>query len=206
MVCFVLSSLTLFRSLQDLVLLAHLGELRDYASRPASAARELPSGLDPEVERRALEAQVSALEPMREPRALILVGLAGACFLCIGAAGHLLRRAGMLPREGMRQLLGRAALAAAFLRTVDGAQLAVVWRRMGTVGAELMDRMPGFADLKDPALAEQVRTAMPAFFSAAAVVHTALVAGLFLLLAQYFRSERVRALVAAQEPQLGRDA
>lgn len=202
---FVLSSLTLFRSLQDLVLLTHLEDVREWLDSPA-ASRPSSFSTDPELERRAMAAQLDALEPMKGPRAFALVGLAGACFLCIGAAGHLLRRAGPLPREGMRQLLGRAALVAAFLRTLDGAQLTVVWRRMGGVGAQLLDRVPAVAQLKDPALVQQLQDSLPSFFAAAAIVHTVLVAGSFLALAQYFRSERVRALVAAQEPQLGRDA
>ena len=203
LICFVLASLTLFRSLQDLVLLTHLEDVRAWLDTPA-ASRPAAFSTDPELERRAMEAQLSALEPMRGPRALTLVALAGACFLCIGAAGHLLRRAGPLPREGMRQLLGRAALVAAFLRTVDGAQLTVVWQRMGQVGAELVDRVPAVAQLKDPALVQQLQDSLPSFFAAAAIVHTVLVAGGFLALAQYFRSERVRAAVAAQEPQLDR--
>ena len=203
LICFVLASLTLFRSLQDLVLLTHLEDVRAWLDTPA-AGRPAAFSTDPELERRAMEAQLSALEPMRGPRALTLVALAGACFLCIGAAGHLLRRAGPLPREGMRQLLGRAALVAAFLRTVDGAQLTVVWQRMGQVGAELVDRVPAVAQLEDPALIQQLQTSLPSFFAAAAIVHTVLVAGGFLALAQYFRSERVRAAVAAQEPQLDR--
>jgi hypothetical protein len=133
------------------------------------------------------------------------MGLAGACFLCIGAAGHLMRRASALPREGMRQLLGRAALVAAVLRTVEGAQTAVVWRQVGAVSSELVERMASAQQLQDPALVQQLRDATPGFFAAAAGVFTILVAGSFLLLAQYFRSERVRALVAAQEPQLRRD-
>jgi hypothetical protein len=88
----------------------------------------------------------------------------------------------------MRQLLGRAALVAAVLRTVEGAQTAVVWRRLGP---ELVQRTPG---------AEQLQEAAPVAFAIAAMLFTAAVAGTFLLLAQYFRSERVRALVAAQEP------
>jgi len=206
LLCFVLASLTLLSSLQDLTLLATLDQLRDELARPGAAVPARRFGLDSEVQVRALQTQLSALEPLRTSRSLVLVGLAGACFLCIGAAGHLVRRAGPLPREGMRQLLGRAALVAAFLRTVDGAQLTVVWQRMGQVGAELVDRVPAVAQLEDPALIQQLQTSLPSFFAAAAIVHTVLVAGGFLALAQYFRSERVRQLVAAQEPQLGRDA
>jgi hypothetical protein len=195
LLCFVLASLTLLSSLQDLTVLAHLEQLRDELARPgAAAARPTRFNLDPELQRRALQTQLDALEPLRTSRAVVLVGLAGACFLIIGASGHLMRRAGVLPREGMRLLLGRAALVAAVLRTVEGAQSAVVWRRLGPV---LVENTPG---------AEALREVAPTAFAASAMVFTALVVGLYLALAQYFRSERVRQLVAAQEPQLGRDA
>ena len=150
--------------------------------------------MDPELQRRACEAQLSALEPMRGSRALAAGALAGACFLCIGAAGHLLRRAGVLPREGMRQLLGRAALVAAVLRTMEGAQIgrgvARGWAPRAGAGARRRARRSSHG------------SAAPAAFAARrpCVLHGARVAGAFLLLAQYFRSERVRALVAAQEP------
>lgn len=191
---FLLSSFTMMSSLQDLMVLSQPDALREALARPGAAQRRGAFDVDPALQRRALETQLSALEPMRGSRSLLLVGLAGACFLCIGAAGHLLRRAGPLPREGMRQLLGRAAIVAAVLRTIEGAQTAVVWRRLGP---ELIQGTPG---------AEQLQYVEPSYFAAAAMLYTALVAGTFLLLGQYFRSERVRALVAAQEPPLRRDA
>ncbi len=193
LLCFVLASLTLMSSLQDLTVLAHLDQLRDELARPGAASGPTRFNLDPELLRRALQTQLEALAPLRTSRALVLVGLAGACFLLIGAAGHLMRRAGVMPREGMRQLLTRSAVVAAVLRTVEGAPSAGVWRRLGPV---LIENTPN---------AEQLREVAPGVFVAAALVLTAGVVGTYLLLAQYFRSERVRALVAAQEPQLDRE-
>ena len=194
LLCFVLASLTLMSSLQDLTVLAHLDQLRDELARPGAASGPTRFNLDPELQRRALQTQLEALAPLRTSRAVVLVGLAGACFLCIGAAGHMMRRAGGMPREGMRQLLARAAVVAAVLRTVEGAQSAAVWRQLGPV---LVEHTPG---------AEALREVAPAAFAGAAMFMTALVVGIYLALAQYFRSERVRQLVAAQEPQLHRDA
>ncbi len=52
-------------------------------------------------------AQIAALEPMREPRSLVLGTLAVTCAFAFVAAARMLRPAG-LPREGMRRLLPEA--------------------------------------------------------------------------------------------------
>jgi hypothetical protein len=167
--------------------LSHLSDLREQTPRMAVFG-------DPAVVERVFHAQLSALEPMREPRALILGGLAVACALVFVAAARMLRPGG-LPREGMRRLLGGAAIAAAVLRTLDGAQWMVVVKRASITMAEAMSSLPEFR----ASPAEQLKTTVYFLLSAATVAQTAFIAGAFVLLAQYFQSERVRQAVTAQD-------
>jgi hypothetical protein len=192
MVCLVLSSLTGLFSLSEALGLGHLSELKE-ASEPS-----IPLMADKAVAERALEAQFAALEPMREPRALVLAALSVACALVFVSAGRLLRPDG-LPLERMRRLLGGASIATAFLRTIDGAQWMVVARRMGLAMAEAMSTLPEF---QEPEMAAQVKATVPLLMSGSTVVQTAFVAGTFALLGQYFRGERVRQAISALDGDL----
>jgi hypothetical protein len=152
-------------------------------------------GLDPEVDAsiaKATEKGVQALEGMRDVRLLTLVLLSIACALAFVGSTRILRPFG-LPREGVRKLLVGSALAAALLRTLDGAQLLVVARKesafLGTALAALKQYQPY------PSLASWVS----AFLPLAAAAQTALVAGAFVLVSQYFRSEKVRKIVAFKD-------
>jgi hypothetical protein len=142
----------------------------------------------------AQKAQLSALEGMKEPRALILGGLAVACAFVFVAAGRILRPGG-LPREGMRRLLGGAAIAAAILRTLDGAQALVVVRRAEGVMSESMRAMP---ELQEPFVA-QLTGLMLHIPLAVVIAQTILIAGSFALIGQFFHSARVREAVLTQD-------
>lgn len=135
-----------------------------------------------------LRAQMQALEGMREARSLTLTGLAVACAVAFVAAMRLLRPVA-IPRERMRQVLGGAALVAAVFRTLDGAQLAVVAKRMAGPLAKAVASLP---ELSDPADAAELTRLMPSLFVAGVALQTALVSGALALFALYFRSERVR--------------
>lgn len=185
--CLILSGLTGMSSAMEATNLSHLSDLREQTPRMAVFG-------DPAVVERVFHAQLSALEPMREPRALILGSLAVACALVFVAAARMLRPGG-LPREGMRRLLGGAAIAAAVLRTLDGAQWMVVVKRASATMAEAMGSLPEFR----AAPAEQLKTTVHFLLSGATVAQTAFIAGAFVLLAQYFQSERVRQAVTAQD-------
>jgi hypothetical protein len=195
LVCLILSSLSGLFALSEVIGLGHFSELKE-ASEP-----RLPLLTDRAVSERAFEAQFAALEPMREPRSLVLGALSFTCALVFVSAGRLLRPAG-LSQERMRRLLGGAAIASALLRTIDGAQWAVVARRMGVAMAEVMSTLPEF---KEPELAAQVKALVPWLMSATSMAHTALIAGTFALLGQYFRSERVRQVISAQDADLAEE-
>ncbi|QRO00763.1 hypothetical protein JRI60_17880 [Archangium violaceum] len=194
-VCLVLSSLTGLFALSEALGLGHLSELKE------SSEPRITLMADKAVTERAFEAQFAALEPMREPRSLVLGALSVACALVFVSAGRLLRPDG-LPLGRMRRLLGGAAIAAAFLRTIDGAQWMVVARRMGIAMAEAMSTLPEF---KEPEMAAQVKATVPLLMSGSTVLQTAFVAGTFALLGQYFRSERVRQAVSAQDGHLAEE-
>jgi hypothetical protein len=142
-----------------------------------------PSG-DPLVQRALEEArqkETGALRGMREARALTLVGLSLACALTFVGASRILRPLGF-PREGVRRLLASAALAAGVLRTIDGAQMAVVSQRQGVPLAK------AFAALHLFSWSASVGVGITVFM-------TFVIAGGFLLASQYFRSERVKRIV-----------
>jgi hypothetical protein len=65
----------------------------------------------------------------------------------------------------------------------------VVARRVGHVVAPALSTL---SEVRDPATLEQLRQATPGFFAGLSAVQTALVVGMFLVLGQYFRSNRVR--------------
>jgi hypothetical protein len=151
---------------------------------------------DPALAEQLRMSQVLALEQMREPRMVLLFALALACSLSFVASSRLLRPAG-LPREGVRRILVWALVAAAALRTIDGAQATVVARSAADVlrrGLTIPEGMSGEA-------AEQVRGLVAPAAFLVAILQTVLVVGPFLLLSQYFRSTRVKAWVTQADTQ-----
>ncbi len=186
-VCLILSLLSGMLSAVEATGLVHFEE---YKQANASRANVFQ---DPAVSRRVHEAQFAALEPQRESRIVILGALSMVCAFAFVASARMLRPGG-LSREGVRRMLGGTALTAAALRTIDGAQWAVVVRRMSGIMAEAMVTLPEF---RDPLAAEQVKTLAPTLLFFTTALQTAVVAGTFVLLGQYFRSERVREAVLA---------
>lgn len=197
MVCLVMAAFTGWSALREATDLARFYEVRE-----RHLELEYPAWMgDKDVLQAVLKTQYSAMEPMREPRGLLMGAMAVACAFVFVAAGRMLRPDG-LPREGMRRLLGRAAITVAVLRTIDGAQFAVVSRRIGAAMAESMSRLPqAQVEGQDAAAAaELAHSVMPWMAMGISVVATALVAGTFALLGQYFRSDSVRDAVLAREP------
>ncbi|MFP2925273.1 hypothetical protein ACLESO_08650 [Pyxidicoccus sp. 3LG] len=191
MVSLVLAAFTGWSALREATELAHFYEVRELHME-----NEPPAWMgDRNVIQEVVRTQYAALEPMREPRAVLMGILAVACAFVFVAAGRMLRPDG-LPREGMRRLLGRAAIAVAVLRTIDGAQFAVVSRRMGTVLAQTLGKLP---ENQDPVAAQVVNNIAPWFAMGLSVLGTVLVAGAFALLGQYFRSDAVRDVVLAHD-------
>ena len=147
---------------------------------------------DPAMVMRVLETQAIALESMRVGRTFALVTLSMACAMAAVSAARLLRPRG-LPREPLRRMIGIFCIAAALLRSVDGAQAAAVARR---VGAEVGATLSAPPDV-DAASLQQLREMMPSLMVGLVAVQTAVVAGTFLLLGQFFRSQRARDEIAA---------
>jgi hypothetical protein len=138
-VCLVLSAFTGFFALQETIKLGHLAELRDQANDVTRFSKDA----DMIAFARVSEAELAALEPMRDSRSLVLGALSVACAFIFVSSGRLLRPGGV-PMERARRLLSGAAIAAAVLRTIDGAQLAVVARRMGPALAQFITTRPAY--------------------------------------------------------------
>jgi hypothetical protein len=140
----------------------------------------------------AEQTEQSSLNERREVRALILTALSIACALTFVGASRMLRPFG-LPREGVRRLLAGAALAAAILRTLDGAQLTAASRRAAATWARTVGTLP-HVDETELWLRIVPRISGPAFIGVA-MGQTLVIAGAFLFVSQYFRSERVKKIV-----------
>ena len=137
---------------------------------------------------RLSEATVRAMRPDRQARAALLVVLAVSLMFTFVSAGRVLRPAG-LPREGIRKLLCGAAVVSALLRTVDGAADAAFSLRLARIAAQLVP--PG-----EPLTEWLLR---PPFAVGISVFRTVLVAGMLAIIAQYFRSARVKAWAALRD-------
>lgn len=148
--------------------------------------------LDEESMKVVVSANRSALDSMKGSRTAVLAGLSIACALAFVSAMRILRPGG-LPRESIRRVLGASTLAAALLRTIDGAQWAAISRNSAVVKAVrgALASMPrlGTANLAD------FQRHTPNFLIAGVILQTLLVAGGFLLLSQYFQSSRIKQFV-----------
>jgi hypothetical protein len=183
--CLLLSGLIGMSTVVEFSRLAQLSEYKEAIRSGAQGDQALNAHL--------LLAQFSAEDSMREPRSFLLVSLAVACAFVFVAAARILRPGG-LPREGMRRLLCWTSLLAAVLRTIDGAQFQVVVDHMGAA----LVKGP-FPPQWDASQIEAVKQYGPAVLTWFYRGLTAFVAGCFVLLGQYFRSERVRQVVIAQD-------
>jgi len=194
LLCMALAALVGFFSMSELLGLAHVAE-------PSPTAGRLPSPFGSEAFQRGYEAQLSALEAMRVARALTLVSLGLACALNLVSASRLIwprgwrlsHTAPALPREGMRKLIVASSVAVALLRTLDGAQLAVVARRVGAAMGRSASSLPAFESASPAILEAKLRS----WAVTIAVVQTAVVVGAFAFFSHYFRSQRVRGMLAA---------
>ena len=194
LLCMALAALVGFFSMSELLGLVHVADVSPTAGR-------LPGPLGSEAFQRGFEAQLSALESMRVARVLTLASLGLACALNLVSASRLIWPRGWrlnptapaLPREGMRKLIVASSVAVALLRTLDGAQLAVVARRVGAAMGRSASSMPAFASASPAVLEAKLRS----WAVTVAVLQTAVVVGAFAFFSHYFRSQRVRGLLAA---------
>lgn len=165
-------------------------QVRDEASRYSFLA-------DPQVITAMTEAQVSAIESMKTSRGFILGALAVCCALAWVAATRLIRPDG-LPREGVRRMLSGSLLFAAVLRTLDGAQTSVIIQKAAQAAVPHLAKAQG----ADPQTVQLMEQFMPTAMLAWSIFVTVAVAGGLLMLGQYFRSEKVKQVVALQDEQL----
>ena len=199
LLCLVLGGTVGLFSASEAASLTNLSAIRETPTRGSSFFG------DPAVMEKASAAQVTAytqaVEPMQVPRGLTLGALAIACGLVFVSAGRLLRPQGM-PREGMRWLLGGALIAAAMLRAIDGAQMTVVAKRIGAAAGKVMLEAEPYRS--DPSAYASMPALVSAMIAGFAVLQTAVVAGGLLALSLYFRSEKVRKIIAFrdQKPEL----
>lgn len=133
----------------------------------------------------ALRAQARVLESMRISRAVILFALSVACALTFVSALRLLRPAG-LSREGVRRLLASAATGVAVLRTLDGAQDAVVAR----ASAQAMGKY--LTDHPDPNVPAELAAVLPQLAVGVSAAVTFVLVGTLLVISHHFKSEKVR--------------
>ncbi len=198
--------------------LAVLVDLDAYLALPLDAA-----GLEP-IPRLFLELQQTQLRLRDSHRGLsvaVLFLLSMATGFVFAAALRFLRP-GLMPLGGLRKLLARAALAAALLYTVDGAQEAAVARKTAVLVTERFPKMlaasappqapmqPQDAEgqVKRPNGAEQheaVGRALPALgwmLPLTSVFKTALFALLFAWVGRYFQAASVQRAVEALDREL----
>lgn len=161
--------------------------LSDLAARSSeSLPRDTPTA---DLVARLAEAHARAAQRDRHARAALLVVLAVSMFFTFVSAGRVLRPAG-LPREGIRRLLCGAALASAVLRTVTGgadAAFALRFARLATQVLPASERFPAPSGVT------------PMLTVGISIAQTVLVAGALAIIAQYFRSARVKAWAALQD-------
>ncbi len=152
--------------------------------------------IDEPMLRVAREAHLRALQPLRAARIATLSLLTVASMVASVAAMRLLFPRG-LARGAMRQLLVGAAFAAAFLRTIDGAQSAVLARKVASaIAAKMRERGPAaFPQLQEPGAFDAAIQWLPTLSAALVAVVTGIVTLLFVACAQFFRTEYVRGAI-----------
>ena len=169
---------------------ASVSEAFALSDRWTRSADSLPRGTPTaDLIARLAEANSRAMQPDRQARAALLLVLAVSLFFTFVSAGRVLRPAG-LPREGIRRLLCGAAVVSAVLRTVDGAADAAFALRFARIASQLLPS--GERPAADWVLA-------PTFTVGMSVFRTVLVAATLAIIAQYFRSARVKAWAALQD-------
>jgi hypothetical protein len=179
-VCLVLSAFTGFFSLIEYLGLGQLDAVRDPVAVSFVG--------DPILDQHITRARLDALKPQQGSRIFFLGALAVACSLSFVSAARLLRPEG-LSLERMRRMLVGATLAVALLRTIDGAQATVVAR----YSTDALRTLPEFQEPTAAVFLELLGWQVPV-----TIGFTVLIAGAFVLLGQYFQSERVRQAISAR--------
>jgi hypothetical protein len=172
-----------------------IGQLR-HLSEAKHLLPALPM-VTPEALAKAEAVKRASMFGMRTSRLVVLTLLCITCMVTFISVLRLWRSSG-LPRAGMLRLASFAALGCALLRTIDGAQDAVIFRRIYAVLAE------GLSPDIFPAMTDPQKAQLLALWpDVQLMVHvglTAVVAGAFAVLSQYFRSQRAQKLFTSGDP------
>lgn len=188
--CIALAALIGVRASGDIAQLRHLSEIQVLI--PANPL------LPPEALQKAEAVARASMLGMRSSRLAVLTLLCIACSVTFLTVLRLWRPLG-LPRGGVLRLASIAALGCALLRTVDGAQDAVIFRRTTTALAAGLTA-DSTATMPDPEAAMLVARVLPDLEVAARVSWTLLVVGALVAISQYFRSQLARKLFTAGDP------
>lgn len=163
----------------------------ELSDRSAQKLEPLPEGTPAaDLVVRFSEAMLRARGRDRQARSALLIVLAVSLWFTFVAAGRVLRPGG-LPREGIRRLLGSSALVSAGLRAVDGAADAAFFLRVSRMAQQLGPPAGPEASVE--------WLLRPTFLVGMSLLRTLLVAGALAIIAQYFRSARVKAWAALED-------
>ena len=193
-----LAVLVLLGATNDLSVLVELDTYRSQAL--GLKATEPVVQLSMEVAR----TQLQLMDNHRELSMGVLFLLSLAAGFVFAASLRMLRPRGMR-LSGIRHLLGRAAVAAAVLRTLDGAQEAALVRKAALLVA---GRFPvqGVVDVQSPeALVETLRLHMGWLLPAVSAAKTAVLAVGFAAVAHYFQAASVQRAVETADRELPSD-
>jgi len=124
----------------------------------------------------------NAIEGMRWPRVLVLLALSSTAAAVFVSALRLRWPAGIV-RARLALFLSRAALVAAVTRTLDGAQELVIVRAAARAFEKSLLEQQVDPQLAGPSLE---------VFTGASIVTTVAVVALFVVVSNYFRSERIQ--------------
>jgi hypothetical protein len=152
-------------------------------------------GLDEHAVQKFNQVFVGTLTAMRDSRMFVLGMLAVASALAFVSAARLLRPAG-ISRESLRRMLAGSALATAILRTVDGAQNAVIYRNAFGSVADAFVKAAVPAGTPAP---QDMASLIGPMAAGGVMVWTLVLVGVFLFTAQHFRSQKVKEFVARSD-------
>jgi hypothetical protein len=186
----VLAALVGLSASSELFALRRLSEVEFH---PVSTAWPMSA----ELAKKISEVARASLFGMRESRMVVLGLLSMSCMLAFVFILRLWRPFGV-PRHIVLRVVSVVLLGCALLRTVDGAQQAVMARRMGAALATEIVKEPPQG--MEPEVARSMGPMMPALAVGAYVAWTLLIAGCFAALAQYFRSQRAQKVFTVGDP------
>lgn len=146
------------------------------------------------AQRSGLQSAITSIRPWRLATEALLAASAAAVFIMA-----LRMRVATAGRAEIAVLLGRAAIAAAVVRAIDGAQNLVIARTVASAVGEVLAKSPPAMMQASDQAELPLDTTVTAMAGIASVAGSLLVVSVFMGLATYFRSERLRAALLKVE-------